>query len=123
MGYPFETIDRSRNLWGPALRVGQTYVALAREFGTLNGIPTGLTENEQLGGSTVDPVIFQKFTQALYDRYCSTNNQVLHGLLRGLLLASLVMLEKCGSSIARTPEREEGVMEELAAYERFMWTD
>ncbi|GAA2566381.1 MULTISPECIES: DUF6086 family protein [Streptomyces] len=123
MGYPFQTADGSRILWDPALRVGQAYVALAREAAELHGLPTGLTENERLGGSDVDPAAFQRFTQGLYDRYCSTNNFVLHGLLRGLLLSSIVMLEKTGGSIVRTPGREDGLLEDLDSYVRAMWTD
>lgn len=123
MSYPFQAADRSRVLWDPALRVGQAYVALAREAGELQGTPTGLTENERLGGSDVDLAVFQQFTQGLYDRYCSTNNFVLHGLLRGLLLPSIVMLEKGGGSIARTPEGEDGLLEDLDSYVRAMWED
>ncbi|MEV7994510.1 DUF6086 family protein [Streptomyces sp. NPDC086077] len=121
MSYPFQPTDRSKTLWDPALRVGQAYTALAREAGELIGMSTGLTENERLGGSDVDLVAFQQFTQGLYDRYCSTSNFVLHGLLRGLLLTSIVMLEKGGGSIDRNPEREDGLLEGLDAYARAMW--
>ncbi|MGI5253596.1 DUF6086 family protein [Actinacidiphila glaucinigra] len=123
MSYPFQTADTSRTLWDPALRVGQTYVALAREAGELSGMPTGLTDNERLGGSDVDLAVFQQFTQGLYDRYCSTNNFVLHGLLRGLLLTSIVMLEKGGGSIDRNRDGESGLLEDLDAYVRAMHED
>ncbi|WP_217244972.1 DUF6086 family protein [Streptomyces sp. AC602_WCS936] len=123
MGYPFQAADGSRLLWDPALKVGQAYVALAREAGELHGISTGLTESERLGGSVVDLPVFQQFTQGLYDRYCSTNNFVLHDLLRGLLLPSVVMLEKGDGSITRTPESEDGLLEDLDSYVRAMWTD
>lgn len=123
MSYPFQTSDRSRILWDPALKVGQAYLALAWEAGELNGLATGMTENERLGGSDVDLATFQQFTQGLYDRWCSTNNFVLHGLLRGLLLTSIVMLEKGGGSIARNHEWEDGLLEDLDAYVRAMWTD
>ncbi|MFD3998398.1 DUF6086 family protein [Streptomyces sp. NPDC058583] len=119
MSYPFQAPDR-KTLWDPALGVGRAYVALAREAGELNGVPTGLTDNERLGGSDVDLFVFQQFTQALYDRYCSTNNFVLHGLLRGLLLTSVVMLERGGGSIARNPEWEDRLLEDLDAYARAM---
>ncbi|MFC7883101.1 DUF6086 family protein [Streptomyces sp. NPDC057376] len=123
MGYPFQAADRSGTLWDPALRVGEAYVALARQAGELHGEQTGLTENERLGGSDVDLAVFQQFTQGLYDRYCSTNNLVLHGLLRGLLLPAIVMLDKGGASITRTPEDEDGLLEDLDSYVRAMWTD
>ncbi|MFF8444842.1 DUF6086 family protein [Streptomyces californicus] len=123
MGYPFQSADRSRTLWDPALSVGQTYVALARKVGEQYGLPTGLTENERLGGSDVDLTVFQQFTQGVYDRYCSTNNFALHGLLRGLLLTSIVILEKGGGSVARNHQWEDGLLEDLDAYVRAMWTD
>ncbi|MFE4305697.1 DUF6086 family protein [Streptomyces sp. NPDC056891] len=119
MSYPFQAADK-KTLWDPALGVGRAYVALAREAGELNGVPTGLTDNERLGGSDVDLSVFQQFTQALYDRYCSTNHFILHGLLRGLVLTSVVMLERGGGSITRTLENEDGLLEDLDAYARSM---
>lgn len=120
MSYPFQTVGKSKIIWDPALGVGRAYVALAREVGELNGVPTGLSENERLGGSDVDLAVFQQFTQRLYDRCCSTNNFVLHGLFRGLLLSSIVMLEKGGGSIVRNCEEENGLLEGLNAYGRAM---
>ncbi|MFF3740061.1 DUF6086 family protein [Streptomyces sp. NPDC002566] len=123
MGYPFQTADGSRVIWDPGVGVGQTFAALAQQTGDLLGVPTGLAFDERLGGSSVDLAAFQRFTQALYDRYFNTNNFVLHGLLRGLLLASIVMLENGGGSITRTLEGEEGLTEGHEAYTRAMWTD
>ncbi|CAL9422088.1 DUF6086 family protein [Streptomyces sp. enrichment culture] len=122
MSYPFQTVDRQRVIWDPALGVGRTYVALAQAVGELIGLPTGLSENERLGGSDVDLAVFQRFTQGLYERCCSTKNFVLHGLLRGLLLTSIVMLEMGGGSIARTrEERENGLLDDHGVYVRAMW--
>lgn len=89
----------------------------------MTGLPTGLTENEQIGGSDVELAEFQRFTQALYDQYCSTNSFVLHGLLRGFLLTSIVMLERGGGSLTRHLEREDGLLDDLDAYVRYMPAD
>ncbi|MFI8917380.1 DUF6086 family protein [Streptomyces sp. NPDC053513] len=123
MGYPFQTDDGSRIIWDPGFGVGQTFAALAQQTGDLLGVPTGLAFNQRLGGSDVELAVFQRFTQALYDRYCNTNSFVLHGLLRGLLLPSMVMLENGGGSIIRTPEDEAGLLNEHEAYVRAMWTE
>ncbi|MET9376277.1 DUF6086 family protein [Streptomyces sp. NPDC003035] len=123
MSYPFRSIEGSKIIWDPGMGVGQTYAALAAETGALLEVPTGLTYSERLGGSEVDLALFQRFTQKLYDRYFNTNNFVLHGLLHGLLLSSIVMLENGGGSITRIPEEEYGLLDDHGAYMRAMWTD
>ncbi|MEU6621888.1 DUF6086 family protein [Streptomyces litmocidini] len=123
MSYPFQTAADSKIIWDPGIGVGRSYAVLATSIGDLLGVPTGLTFNERLGGSDVELAVFQRFTQTLYDRYCNTNNFVLHGLLRGLLLPSIVMLENGGGSIIRTPEDEAGLLNEHEAYVRAMWTE
>ncbi|MDO0934072.1 DUF6086 family protein [Streptomyces sp. DG2A-72] len=122
LSYEFETADRTRTLWDPALRVGQLYVSLAQGAGEQLGLPTGLTPNER-GGADVDLETFRKFTQGLYDAYCSTRNFLMHDLMRGLLLASIVMLENGGGAITRVPEREAGLLTEYDAYQRGMWVE
>ncbi|WP_158715217.1 DUF6086 family protein [Kitasatospora phosalacinea] len=120
VGHPFQTADGSKILWYPALRVGQLYAAFAAEAGTLMGVPTGLTDNERLGGTDVDVAVFQQFTQALYDRHRRSNHFVLHGLLRGVLLPSIVMLENGGGSITRTLQGEAGLFDDHDTYKRGM---
>ncbi|MFE2560348.1 DUF6086 family protein [Streptomyces sp. NPDC059352] len=120
MGYPFAAAGRPGLLWDSGIGVGRTYVAFAQQAGDLLGVPTGLVYNERLGGSDVDLAVFQHFTQKLYDRYCNTNNHILHDFLRGLLLASIVMLENGGGSIARTAKDEYGLLDDRDAYVRSM---
>ncbi|MEV6204425.1 DUF6086 family protein [Streptomyces sp. NPDC051771] len=123
MSYPFRSTVTSRIVWDPGIGVGRAFAALAAEMGALLEVPTGLTYVDRLGGSDVDIAVFQGFTQKLYDSHFNTNNFVLHGLLRGLLLTSLVMLENGGGSIVRSPESEGGELDEHDAYVRAMWTD
>ncbi|MFJ3610806.1 DUF6086 family protein [Streptomyces hydrogenans] len=120
MSYPFQSAPDSTLIWDPGIGVGRAYVSFAEETGKSLGVPTGLTYSDRLGGSNIDVEVFQRFTQALYDRYTETGSFVLHGLLRGLLLPSLVMLERCGGTITHKPEKEAGLMEGYADYRRFM---
>ncbi|MFB7829477.1 DUF6086 family protein [Streptomyces hydrogenans] len=120
MSYPFAIAPSPKPIWDPGIGVGRAYVALAEETGRALGVPTGLTYSDRLGGSNVDVEIFQRFTQALYDRCAHTNSFVLHGLLRGLLLTSLVMLERCGGTITRETEEEAGLMDGHDQYRRSM---
>ncbi|WP_405007283.1 DUF6086 family protein [Kitasatospora purpeofusca] len=120
LGHPFQTVDGSKILWYPALRVGQLYVGIAAEVGALLNVPTGLIDNERLGGSDVELDTFRQFTQAVYDRYCGTNHLVLHGLVRGMLLPSIVMLENGGGSITRTLQDEADLFDDYDLYKRRM---
>ncbi|MEV4949781.1 DUF6086 family protein [Streptomyces sp. NPDC053755] len=101
MSYPFQVAGSRTLIWDPGIGVGRTYAAFAEQTGDLLGLPTGLVYSERLGGSDVDLEVFQRFTQKLYDDYCNTNNFILHNILRGFLLASIVMLENGGGSIVR----------------------
>lgn len=47
----------------------------------------------------------------------------MHDLLRGLLLASIVMLEKGGGTVVREPDREAGLLDDHEAYVRRMWVE
>ncbi|MFJ6086405.1 DUF6086 family protein [Streptomyces sp. NPDC092369] len=122
LSYTFETADRSRTLWDPGIGVGQLYVALAEGAGQLLGLPTGLTPNER-GGADVDLEMFQAFTQGMYNKYFVTENVIMHDLMRGLLLASMVMLETSGGAINRAPERERDLLEKRDTYVRAMWVE
>ncbi|WP_323188303.1 DUF6086 family protein [Streptomyces sp. NBC_00249] len=122
LSYPFETENRTKTIWDPALRVGQIYVSIAHSAGHLLGLPTGVTPNER-GGADVDIQTFQAFTQRVYDTCCSTNNFIMHDLMRGMLLASIVMLENGGGTITRTPEREAGLLDSHDLYRRGMWAE
>ncbi|MFE4829260.1 DUF6086 family protein [Streptomyces sp. NPDC056672] len=122
LSYQFETADRTRTIWDPALNVGKLYMSLAQGVGELLRLPTGLTPNER-GGCDVDMGTFQTFTQGMYDKYCSTNHFILRRLLRGLLVSSIVMLENGDGTIIRTPERETGLLEDKDDFTRSMWVE
>lgn len=93
LSYEFETADRTRTLWDAGYHSGRLYLSLAHGAGELLGLPTGLTPNER-GGADADLQVFRAFTQGMYDAYCSTSSFIMHDLMRGLLVSSIVMLEK-----------------------------
>ncbi len=75
--------------------------------------------NDQ-GGCDIELPAFQAFVEGLYDSYSSTRNPVLHGMIRGLLIASLILLEQAGASIALKPEHEDAFWEEKVDFGRAM---
>ncbi|MFL4908336.1 DUF6086 family protein [Streptomyces sp. MMS24-I2-30] len=107
---------------GPGAEGGKTLCVPRPGAGELLELPTGLTPNER-GGADVDISTFQAFTQGLYDTCCATKNVLMHDLLRGLLLASIVMLEKGGGTVVREPDREAGLLDDHEAYVRRMWVE
>jgi hypothetical protein len=98
------------------------YVSLAQAAGKVLKLPTGLAPNER-GGADVDPEAFQKFVQGMYDTHCSTSHFIMHDLMRGLLLASIVMLENGGGTIVRNPQLEAELLAEHDTYVRGMWVE
>ncbi|WP_406271298.1 DUF6086 family protein [Streptomyces sp. NBC_00191] len=117
MSYPFE-LD-GETLWDAGYYSGRLYASLARGAAEFVELPTGLTPSDQ-GGCDVELHTFRAFVEGLYGTYSSTRNPVLHGLMRGLLVTSLVLLEHAGASITLKPEHEEAFGEEKAALARAM---
>lgn len=93
MSYPFEL--GGETLWDAGYHSGQLYASLARGAAEFLELPSGLTPNRQ-GGCDVEPVELQAFVEGLYGLYSSTRNDLLHGLAHGLLVTSLVLLERAG---------------------------
>ncbi|WP_149261559.1 DUF6086 family protein [Actinomadura sp. K4S16] len=102
MGYIFDVDDET--VWSPSLRVGQLYVNLAEAIARTLEISTGL-EAVAEDMYDIDTSVFGDFTRALVQDFFSTRHVVAQEMLRGVLLASLVMLQRGGVEI--TPEGEE----------------
>lgn len=120
MSYPFE--HGNDTLWDAGYQTGQLYASLAWGAADFLGLPSGLTPNRPHGSCDVEPEAFQAFAEALYTRYCATNNQVTHNLMHGLLITSLVLLERAGGGVTLRPEHEEAFTAEKAALARSMAT-
>ncbi|MFD9212527.1 DUF6086 family protein [Streptomyces sp. NPDC087659] len=117
MSYPFE-LD-GETLWDAGYHSGQLYAWLAHGAAEFLELPSGLTPNVQ-GGCDVDLEPFQGFVEGLYEQYASTRNELLHGLAHGLLVTSLVLLERAGGTIALTPPYATNLLEEKALLARSM---
>ncbi|MDX2545266.1 DUF6086 family protein [Streptomyces sp. WI04-05B] len=119
MSYPFE--HGTETLWDAGYHGGKLYVSLARGAAEFLELPSGLTPNTQ-GGCDVDPTTFQAFVEGLYRTYSSTRSELLHGLAHGLLLTSLVLLDRAGGSVPLRPEHQDAFVSEKAALARSMAT-
>ncbi|MYS13334.1 DUF6086 family protein [Streptomyces sp. SID4982] len=117
MSYPFELGEET--LWDAGYHSGLLYASLARGAAEFVKLPTGLTATPQ-GSCDIELSTFRTFVQGLYGTYSSTPSPVLHGLTRGLLVTSLVLLERAGASIMLKPEHEEALREEKTAFARSM---
>ncbi|MFE4369818.1 DUF6086 family protein [Streptomyces sp. NPDC056835] len=117
MSYPFEL--GGETLWDAGFRTGQLYASLARGTAEFLELPSGLTPNDQ-GGCDVEVESFRAFVEALDGIYSSTGNQVLHGLAHGLLVTSLVLLERAGGEITLTHRYAAALLAEKAAQARVM---
>ncbi|MEJ8639751.1 DUF6086 family protein [Streptomyces sp. MS2.AVA.5] len=116
MSYPFEL--GGETLWDAGYHSGQLYVSLARGAAEFLELPSGLTANPQ-GGCDVESEPFRAFVEGLYGMYSSTTNEVLHGLAHGLLVTSLVLLERAGGVITLRPPHV-ALWEERDAFARTM---
>ncbi|MFG2120831.1 DUF6086 family protein [Streptomyces sp. NPDC048710] len=117
MSYPFEYGDET--LWEAGYHGGQLYHALAQGAAGFLGVPSGLTPTPQ-GSCAVDGEVFQIFVQRLYELYASGSNEVLRELGHGLLVTSLVLLDRTGGRIAVRPEDTAALDEARAALARTM---
>ncbi|MFD5795371.1 DUF6086 family protein [Streptomyces diastatochromogenes] len=117
MSYPFERGDET--LWDAGYHSGQLYFALARGAAEFLDVAPGLTPTPQ-GSCAVDGEVFQVFVQRLYELYTSSRNEVLRGLGHGLLVTSLVLLDRTGGRIAVRPQDAAALDEAKAALARTM---
>ncbi|WP_416976410.1 DUF6086 family protein [Streptomyces sp. T028] len=103
MSYPFECGNRT--VWDAGYHSGQLFASLARGAAEFLDVPAGLTPTRE-GGCEVDPAALLTFTERLYGHYASTNSEVMHGLAHGLLITSLVLVERTGGTVPLRPEHE-----------------
>ncbi|MEU8804444.1 DUF6086 family protein [Spirillospora sp. NPDC048819] len=102
MGYIFDIDDET--VWSPSLRAGALYVGLAEAMARSMKRPTGLKAVAE-DMYDIDLPTFNEFTGALLEEYFSSNHAVIREMLRGVLLASLVMLQRGG--VRSVPENKE----------------
>ncbi|MEV7687184.1 DUF6086 family protein [Streptomyces bungoensis] len=117
MSYPFEYGDRT--LWDAGYHSGQLYVSLARGAAGFLEVRSGLTPTPQ-GGCAVDREEFQAFVQRLYELCTPGSNEVLRELGHGLLVTSLVLLDRVGARITVRAEDTKALAEAKARFARTM---
>jgi hypothetical protein len=118
LSYPY-ALD-GKTLWDAGSHTGRLYLSLAQGAAEYLELPTGLIENDRLGGCDVDLPTFRVFVEGLYKSYYSAGNPVLRGLSRSLLVTSLVLLDMAGPSLMLRPEHEEALWGEMASFGRSM---
>ncbi|MFJ3790974.1 DUF6086 family protein [Kitasatospora sp. NPDC090091] len=117
MSYYFEVSGETA--WNPSLRIGKWYLSFAETAAELIQRPTGLTPSDD-DTCAVNMQMFRQFVEGLLECYASTRHPVQHGLMRGVLLTSLVILERGGVAIAPKSEREASLLEEVEIFARSM---
>ncbi|MEU3430488.1 DUF6086 family protein [Streptomyces gardneri] len=117
MSYYFEVAGET--VWDPSLRIGKWYLSFAETAGKLVQRPTGLTPSDD-DTCAVNVQVFRQFVESLLECYASTRHPVQHGLMRGVLLTSLVMLERGGVVISSKSEREAAILREMETFARSM---
>ncbi|CND72966.1 Uncharacterised protein [Mycobacterium tuberculosis] len=103
MSYIFDIDDET--VWSPSLRVGKLYVNLAEAIARTLEIPTGL-EAVAEDMYDINASVFSDFTRALVEDFFSGRQVVAQEMLRGVLLASLVMLQRGGVEITSDDEKQ-----------------
>ncbi|SCF30063.1 DUF6086 family protein [Micromonospora chokoriensis] len=86
------------DVWDPALRIGHLFVSLADGAAVVLGIPSGLAPSDD-DTCEVDPQVFPRFVGALFECYSESRHPVRRDLIRGILLTSLVLLDRGGLEV------------------------
>ncbi|SDI09232.1 hypothetical protein SAMN05192558_101664 [Actinokineospora alba] len=120
MSYFFEVAGNT--VWNPSLRSAQWYLPAAQNAADLMRVPSGLTPGQD-DTCAVDVPIFQRFTEGLLKEWGSTRHPVAHALMRGVLLPSVVMLERAGVTLTPGSDREAAILAEADAFSRAMAWD
>jgi hypothetical protein len=107
MGFIFDVGEDT--VWSPALRVGQLYIAATRCVAVELNRPTGLVAVAE-DMYQIDLAKFEVFVKDLFAAFSSTNHQVYRELVRGVLLPSLVLLERAGVSPDTTSDAESAII-------------
>lgn len=109
-------------VWNPGNLSAQLYLPAAQSAADMMRVPSGLTPGQD-DTCAVDVPTFQRFTESLLNTWGSTRHPVAHALMRGVLLASVVMLERAGVTLPPGSDREAAVLAEAEEFGRAMVWD
>ncbi|MFG1794441.1 DUF6086 family protein [Nocardia sp. NPDC049149] len=105
MSYIFDINDET--VWSPSLRVGDLYVRMLKDVGTVLGAETGLSAvSSDMWDIDIDA--FGDLVSLMHKTYFGSGNQLFRLLIEGVLAPSIVILERGGKKIhpETTEERE-----------------
>ncbi|GAA4235471.1 hypothetical protein GCM10022254_42810 [Actinomadura meridiana] len=119
MSYVFDI--EGETVWSPSLRTGAMYIALTEAAGRTLERPTGLIAVAE-DMRDIDLSTFNDFAQALLEYYSTTKHMVAHEMLRGILLTSLVMLQRGGVELASKNAEEAKILSALPNFSLSMPT-
>ncbi|MEV6560993.1 DUF6086 family protein [Nocardia sp. NPDC051756] len=103
MGYVFVIDDET--IWSPSLRVGDLYVRMLQDVGSVLAVPTGLSAAaSDLWNIDIDA--FETLVKLMYETYFGTGHQVFKVLIEGVLAPSVVILERGGKKISPATDQE-----------------
>ncbi|MEU4369406.1 DUF6086 family protein [Micromonospora chersina] len=118
MSYTFRAAGTP--IWDPALRVGELYLGQAEAVAALLEVPSGLTPRQD-GRCDLEPEEFGTFVQHLLRFYNRGHHAALSHLLRGVVLVSLVLLNRAGGHpVPHDGETLDALLTEATALDRTM---
>jgi hypothetical protein len=98
-------------LWNPSNGVGLLFVRTAEALEPVAGVPSGIVAADADEWEIHMPV-FERFVDALVDRYRRSTHLILRSLMEGFVATSLVLVERGGGGAPALPP-EAGRLEEL----------
>jgi hypothetical protein len=107
MSYVFDVDDVT--VWSPSLRVGKLYVQIMSGISEVLVLPTGLNPLAS-DFYDIDLDVFECFVRAIFDLYVSASHDILKGMIEGVLLPSLVMLDRAGRGITPRSNAEAEIL-------------
>lgn len=119
MGYIFDIGDTT--VWSPSLRAGRLYVLLLEAIAEATGRPSGLNAIAD-DMYEIDLAFFKGLVNGLVQDYFSTEHPIQRKLLHGVLLASLVIVERGGEPIDAASEDQDALLAEAHTCGRSMPT-
>ena len=108
MSYIFDVDNET--VWSPALRVGDLYVRFLREVAGAIGEPTGLTPLAS-DMYDIEVNVYGVLIRKMVDVYFSSGSIVLRRLIEGVLLPSVVILERAGHPLSPQSEEERDLID------------
>lgn len=107
MTVSFYSRDASgHDLWRPTNDVSCTFMSIADAMSEILGVDSGISEAAE-GVHEIDIRVFHRFTAALVERYCETDQGILRTLTAGFIATCLVLINRAGYSAPEVTDPEQ----------------